>query len=177
MCAYVWVRSLAKVWNERQLSCIIPVVKILHACVYSFAVTSSSCMMTSCTAPVTHVGFGRCYWLHLPMPVLQHFWPAVAEGSWLMKVHGASHNTFLHASWLVDKLLDVLCKRGSTSHQVQYPAGHATSDCTLACLQVPVCIMQFCAASILYAHTNIANSVELCLTRRFSKSVMNCRIQ
>lgn len=35
-----------------------------------------------------------------------------------MEVNGASHNTFLRASWVVDKLLDLLCKRGPTSHEV-----------------------------------------------------------
>ena len=50
--------------------------------------------------------------------LLQHFWPSVARGSWLMEVNGASHNTFLRASWVVDKLLDLLCKRGPTSHEV-----------------------------------------------------------
>lgn len=47
----------------------------------------------------------------------QHFWPIVADGSWLLEVNGASHNTFLRASWLVEKALDLLCKRGPTSHE------------------------------------------------------------
>ncbi|KAL3163081.1 hypothetical protein ABBQ32_009500 [Trebouxia sp. C0010 RCD-2024] len=47
----------------------------------------------------------------------QHFWPAVAHDSWLLEVNGASHNTFLRASWLVEKALDLLCKRGPTSHE------------------------------------------------------------
>lgn len=80
------------------------------------------CLITSCKAQVTSVVLVGGSWLHLLKFVLQHFWPAVAEGSWLLTVHGASHNTFLRASWLVDKLLDVLCKRGSRSHQVQCPA-------------------------------------------------------
>ena len=49
---------------------------------------------------------------------MQHFWPAVADGSWLMEVYGASHNTFLRAPWLVQKALDLLCKRGPASHEV-----------------------------------------------------------
>lgn len=50
--------------------------------------------------------------------LVQHFWPNVANGSWLLEVNGASHNTFLRASWLVEKALDLLCKRGPTSHEV-----------------------------------------------------------
>lgn len=50
--------------------------------------------------------------------VMQHFWPAVTHESWLLEVNGASHNTFLRASWLVEKALDLLCKRGPTSHEV-----------------------------------------------------------
>ena len=49
---------------------------------------------------------------------MQHFWPAVTHKSWLLEVNGASHNTFLRASWLVEKALDLLCKRGPTSHEV-----------------------------------------------------------
>ncbi len=49
---------------------------------------------------------------------MQHFWPNVGDGSWLLEVNGASHNTFLCASWLVEKALDLLCKRGPTSHEV-----------------------------------------------------------
>ncbi|KAL0050014.1 hypothetical protein WJX82_002740 [Trebouxia sp. C0006] len=47
----------------------------------------------------------------------EHFWPNVGDGSWLLEVNGASHNTFLRASWLVEKALDLLCKRGPTSHE------------------------------------------------------------
>lgn len=50
--------------------------------------------------------------------LVQHFWPNVGDGSWLLEVNGASHNTFLRASWLVEKALDLLCKRGPTSHEV-----------------------------------------------------------
>lgn len=47
----------------------------------------------------------------------EHFWPCVATGSWLMEVYGASHNTFLRAPWLIEKALDLLCKRGPASHE------------------------------------------------------------
>ncbi|KAA6429379.1 MAG: hypothetical protein FRX49_00773, partial [Trebouxia sp. A1-2] len=47
----------------------------------------------------------------------EHFWPNVGDGSWLLEVNGASHNTFLRASWLMEKALDLLCKRGPTSHE------------------------------------------------------------
>jgi len=58
--------------------------------------------------------------------LVQHFWPNVGDGSWLLEVNGASHNTFLRASWLVEKALDLLCKRGPTSHEVSVTVCRST---------------------------------------------------
>lgn len=57
--------------------------------------------------------------------LVQHFWPNVGDGSWLLEVNGASHNTFLRASWLVEKALDLLCKRGPTSHEASITVCHS----------------------------------------------------
>ena len=77
--------------------------------------------------------------------LVQHFWPNVGDGSWLLEVNGASHNTFLRASWLVEKALDLLCKRGPTSHEVG-----AKACCSMMCIRknLPCSFVDLCGISV-----------------------------
>ena len=53
-----------------------------------------------------------------PPKLWQVFFDAVAQGSWLMDVKGAGHATFLQAPWLLQRVFDLLCHKGTDSHQV-----------------------------------------------------------
>lgn len=95
--------------------------------------------------------------------VMQHFWPALAQNSWLLTVNGASHNSFLHASWLVDKALDLLCKRGSISHQARtLQMVFLCLSVLLTCVKQLVSILNCDCLSLAYLWNELSAVILLC---------------